>query len=111
MPVEGLPDPTIHRKCKRCGTWCHLHEGSRCWPPKTGLFSLVHVALAQGVDQDQEMKFYCAACQERNRVAERRFRKLLMSLGIATIVLGVLISSAWMAGLFTWLERALRQGF
>ncbi len=111
MPVEGLPDPTIHRKCKRCGGWFHLHEGARCWPPKTGLLTLVHVALAQGVDQDDEMKFYCAACQESNGVAERRFRKVLVSMGISVILLCAFLPLAWMAGLFAWLEQVMRHGY
>ncbi len=111
MPVEGLPDPTIHRKCKRCGGWFHLHEGARCWPPKTGLLTLVHVALAQGVDQDDEKKFFCVACQERNALAEKRFRKALISTGICIALLGVFLPLAWMSGMFTWLEQAMRRGF
>ncbi|MBA3684748.1 MAG: hypothetical protein H0W72_05840 [Planctomycetes bacterium] len=111
MPVEGLPDPTIHRKCKRCGLWCHLHEGTRCWPPKTGLLTVVHVSLAQGVDNDQDMKFYCAPCQERNALDERRFRKVTVSSGITIIVLGIALPLAWWVGAFAWLERMMRSGY
>ncbi len=111
MPVEGLPDPSIHRKCKRCGVWFHLHEGARCWPPKTGLLTLVHVSLAQGIDNDQDMKFYCAACQQRNELDERRFRKLGTSMGFTVILLGVLLPLAWHLGGFAWLEQMMRRGF
>jgi hypothetical protein len=110
MPVEGLPDPTIHRKCKRCGGWFHLHEGNLCWPPKTRVLSTIYVSLAQGVDNEQDMKFYCAACQERNALDERRFRRMLVNGGITIVLLGLALPFAWYAGFFSWFEQLLRRG-
>ena len=110
MPITGLPDPTIHRKCKRCGTWCHLHEGSLAWPPKRGLLSLVHVALAESLAREGEQKFYCAACLERNARDERSFRKAAGSLGISLLALAVLAPIAWATGLIGWIEAILRGG-
>jgi len=108
MPITGLPDPTIHRKCKRCGSWCHLHEGALTWPPKNGLLSFVHVTLAESTEQEGERKFFCDACQEANALAERRFRKLFVNSGLTLLALLVLAPIAYSLGLFAWLEQVLR---
>jgi len=108
MPITGLPDPAIHRKCKRCGTWFHLHEGALTWPPKRGLLSFVHVTLAESTEQDAELKFYCVACQERNALDEGRFRKMLSSFGITLLVLIIALPVAYALGAFSWIENLLR---
>ena len=108
MPITGLPDPTLHRKCKRCGIWIHLHEGSLTWPPKRGLLSFVHVTLAESIEQTTELKFYCVPCQERNARDERGFRKLFVTMGVTVLGLAVALLIASWLGLFTHLESFLR---
>lgn len=108
MPITGLPDPTLHRKCKRCGIWFHLHEGSLTWPPKRGLLSFVHVTLAESIEQTAELKFYCAPCQERNALDERGFRKVFTSIGVSVLVLIVALPIAYWLGVFARLEAFLR---
>lgn len=109
MPITGLPDPAIHRKCKRCGTWCHLHEGVLAWPPRRGLFSVVHVALAESMDRQDQLKFYCVACRDRNAHDERSFRKLAASTALTLLTLAALAAlGAWL-GLFEWSDSILRR--
>jgi hypothetical protein len=104
MPIEGLPDPILHRKCKRCGTWCHLHEGAFTWPPKKGLISAVHVSLAEWTEQDDRQKFYCVACQERNEFDQRRARKRAIGIALTLLMLGIVLRF----GLATVLVNFLR---
>ena len=108
MPITGHPDPARHRMCKRCGTWCHLHEGALTWPPRRGLLSFVHVALAESVARESELKFYCQPCQERNARDERAFRKVMLSMVWTVVVLVVFVPLASWLGVFAWLQTTLR---
>jgi len=99
MAISGLPNPDIHRKCKRCHEWFDHHAVDLCWPPKTGLLSWVHGTLIESTDQVKEQKYYCRPCQELNAKAESRFRRQsIQGIVIATLVLvGFLV--AWGLGL------------
>lgn len=108
MAITGLPDPAIHRKCKRCGGWFHAHEGARCWPPKVGLLSWVHVTTAESMDLEREMKFYCGACQELNAQAQIKARKVTVQVIMAALVAGVVVLLAWAFDLSSWVDGALR---
>ena len=108
MPITGFPDPVLHRKCKRCGTWFHLHEGALCWPPKRGLLSLVHVSLAEWTEQRGEMKFYCVACQDLNAHDVRQVRKQLINTGITLLVIMLGLALAQWLELFAWMDLVLR---
>ena len=108
MPISGLPDPTIHRKCKRCGTWFHLHEVVLAWPPKRGPLSFIHVTLAESTEQDRERKFYCLPCQDLNALDARRFRRLFTRTGLTMLAVLVAIPIAYWLGVFAELESFLR---
>lgn len=99
MPITGLPNPQIHRLCKRCRQWFDHHEVESCWPPKKGLLSFVHVTLAEGLDQFKEQKHYCHACQELNVKDEIRFRKQFTQGLIMFAIVLILIVIAWAVGL------------
>lgn len=108
MAIEGLPNPQIHRMCKRCRTWFNAHEGDHCWPPKIGLLTWVHVTVAESVDQDKELKFYCKACQQLNNEDETRFAKNLKKTVITIVVVALLGLIAWALGLTDMLTSSLR---
>lgn len=110
MPIEGLPNPQIHRMCKRCRQWFNVHEGAMRWPPKTGLLTWVHVTMAESMEQEKDVKFFCVACQELNAKDEARFTKALRQTCITVAVLAVVGLAAWGLGLIEMLTNALRTG-
>lgn len=108
MPITGLPDPAIHRKCKRCGGWFHLHEGALGWPPKRGLISVVHVTMVESTGIEREMKFFCTACGERNAIDEQRFKRAAIHTAVAMLLIALAIPLASWLGVSTWLQDLLR---
>jgi len=107
MPVEGLPDPALHRLCRRCGTWYHLHEGSTDWPPVTGLISFIQVRSGQLLERTERMQFRCRGCfDEQARKSKSGRRSLLIGL----IMLALIVATCWWLGVFDELEKMLRQG-
>ncbi len=63
MPVDGLPNPTIHRLCRRCARWHHLHEGSYIEPPAAGPVSWLLNSYQRHADPQAGQRFVCSACQ------------------------------------------------
>ena len=105
MAISGLPNPDIHRKCKRCYEWFDHYQVDLCWPPKTGLVSYIHVTLSESADMVKEQKYYCRPCQELNAKAAKRFRsKSLQSIAIIVVLL-IVVFLAWLLGA----EEAIRQ--
>ncbi len=104
MPVEGLPNPHLHRLCKRCGKWHHTHEGTVDWPPVTGLISWVQVRTGKLLDRTERMQFRCVACREQQVRSARAWRRSLITAVIMFAVLGVL---AWKFGLYQQFHDAI----
>jgi len=107
MPISGLPNPQIHRMCKRCRQWFNAHEVSMLWAPKTGLLTWVHVTMAENMEQKKELKAYCAACQELNVKDEQRFTKAFMQSLITIAVVSGLGLIAWALGLGELIKEQL----
>jgi hypothetical protein len=95
MPVDGLPNPTLHRLCRRCGKWHHLHEGSYVMPSSSGPVSWLISGYQRQVDPQALLRFVCSACQAPAGPSRRQ--RLLASLA-------VLIASVLMAWLVWWLH-------
>jgi|GEM_PF-3507915 len=109
MPITGLPNPQIHRLCKRCRQWFDHHEGSLCWPPRTGLLSLVHGTLSESLDQEKEMKYYCEACQALNTKETVRFRKQTIQGILVALVVGAVLILGWLIGIDQYLLGMARR--
>jgi hypothetical protein len=109
MPIVGLPNPQIHRMCKRCHQWFNVHEGALCWPPKTGLLTWVHVTMAEGMEHEKDLKFYCSPCQRLNQADQARFAKAIRTSLISIVTVAVLGSLAWALGLVDLLISSLRR--
>jgi hypothetical protein len=62
MPVSGLPNPAIHRLCRRCGKWHHVHEGSFEFATSAGPFSWIINAYRRNADPDAAQIFICSGC-------------------------------------------------
>ena len=104
MPITGLPNPQIHRMCKRCQQWFDAHEGALHWPPKTGLLTWVHVTMAESIGQEKELKFYCPACHTLNGKAEARFAKVFTQSLLIMAAIAGLAAIAWAFGLVEMLR-------
>lgn len=109
MAITGLPNPDIHRKCKRCHQWFEHHEVDLVWPPKVGLLSWVHVTLSENADLTKEQKYYCRPCQELNLKAESKFRKqTYQGLAMAVLLLIALLI-AWALGAGDVITKMLKR--
>jgi len=91
MPVEGLPNPTIHRLCRRCRRWHHLHEGSYEQVSSSGPFSWIINAYRRQADPDATMIFICTSC--RRPPATPAWVQALISLAI---VLAAALGAWWL---------------
>ena len=108
MPISGLPNPQIHRLCKRCRQWFDAHEGFQCWPPKTGLLSWVHVTLSENTEQASEQKFFCNACQEKNGKDAARFIKGFKTIALTMVAIAAMAGAAWAFGLVEWFKTIVQ---
>ncbi len=89
MPVDGLPNPRIHRICRRCGKWHHQHEGSLEYPASTGPFSWLSQSYARHVDAEASMVFICSRCHRPSTTP------LWLQALIAVAVLGMIAGGGW----------------
>jgi hypothetical protein len=80
MPVEGLPNPTLHRLCRRCGKWHHLHEGSYVMPSSSGPVSWLINGYHRHADPQAAQRFVCDSCQAPAGPSRRQ--RLLASLAL-----------------------------
>ena len=87
MPVEGLPDPALHKRCFRCGQWFEEMDGSFVERPRHGVGGAV-LALVDRIVGDPRLQFVCDGCASREA---RGGFVLVVALAIA--VLGV---AAWL---------------
>jgi hypothetical protein len=86
MPVEGLPNPHIHRNCKHCGKWFHPEEGSVIRPPATGVMAAIRASASRMADDSTLFRFYCFACQTRQRKLARSFWMSMAALAVFAVV-------------------------
>jgi hypothetical protein len=69
MPIEGMPDPELHRICRRCGKWFEPGEGTFMAPEATGPIGMMHAARASF--DASFMRFQCNRCTWIRRTRER----------------------------------------
>jgi hypothetical protein len=78
MPVEGMPDPTVHRICRRCGKWFDPAEGRLMAPEATGPMGMMHAARASF--DGSMLRFQCDRCTRIRRNTERALWATLLAL-------------------------------
>ena len=61
MPVEGLPDPAVHKRCFRCGQWFEEIDGGYVERPRHGVGGAV-LALVDRLVGDRRLQFVCDGC-------------------------------------------------
>jgi hypothetical protein len=81
MPVEGLPDPDLHKRCFRCGQWFEEMDGSFVERPRHGVGGAL-LALVDRMIGDPRLQFVCDACASREG---RGGIVLIVALAIAAI--------------------------
>ena len=72
MPIDGLPDPAIHRLCLRCRRWHEPSEGVTVFPDGPDIphdpISAVVVGLSHAMVPRTKERFICHACRRRRRL-------------------------------------------
>jgi hypothetical protein len=69
MPVEGIPDPALHRLCRRCGKWFEIDEGALLAPEVTGPLGAMR-AMRASFDSSL-LRFQCDRCTRIRRRTQR----------------------------------------
>ena len=83
MPVEGLPDPALHKRCFRCGGWFDEMDGTWVAKPRHGPGGAV-LALVDRLIGDRPQQFMCDACHAR---ADRN--ALMMVVALLVVIAGL----------------------
>lgn len=81
MPIEGLPDPDVHKRCFRCGSWFEELDGSYVERPRHGIGGAV-LALVDRLVGDRRMEFVCDGCAA---LGSRGGIVLVVALAIAAV--------------------------
>jgi hypothetical protein len=66
MPIEGMPDPEVHRICRRCGKWFEPGEGALMAPEATGPMGAMRAARASF--DPSLLRFQCNRCTRSRRL-------------------------------------------
>lgn len=66
MPITGMPDPALHRICRRCQRWFEPTEGALQAPEVTGPLGAMQALRAASGDRSV-MRFQCARCTKVRR--------------------------------------------
>ena len=69
MPIEGMPDPQIHRICRRCGKWFEPEDGTLVAPEASGPLSVMRAARASF--DPSLLRFQCNRCTRTLWTRER----------------------------------------
>ena len=84
MPVDGLPDPAIHKRCYRCGEWFEELDGRMVEKTRSGPAGIV-LEVVDRLIGDPRMQFICDGCYERR---DRGSLVLLIVLVVALVGIG-----------------------
>jgi hypothetical protein len=81
MPVEGLPDPAVHKRCCRCGQWFDEMDGDFVERPRHGVGGAI-LAIVDRIVGDPRLEFVCDGCAS---LGSRGGIVLVVALAIAAI--------------------------
>ena len=85
MPIEGIPDPQIHRICRRCGKWFEPEEGALVAPDGPGPLGAMRAVRA--AFDPSVMRFQCNRCTWVRRTRERVLWGALFAFMAAVLLL------------------------
>ena len=88
MPVEGLPDPAVHKRCIRCGQWFEEMDGEFVERQRHGVGGAV-LAIVDRIVGDPHLEFVCDGCaaqKDRGGIV-LLFALVIAALGIAAYLL------------------------
>jgi len=86
MPVEGFPDPSRHRICRRCRKWFAPEEGSLALPEATGPLGSIRALRATVMGRESDLQFQCHRCTVVRRFTQIAIWSLLVAV-IATVLI------------------------
>ena len=69
MPVEGMPEPSRHRICRRCQRWFEPDEGTMMAPEITGPVGALH-SLRASLGDKSVLRFQCKRCTKIRQITQ-----------------------------------------
>ena len=69
MPVQGLPDPKLHKLCYSCRKWHEPGEGEMFIPDTSDLFEALWGLGRAKADDAPEIRFLCRRCSRISWIA------------------------------------------
>ena len=69
--IDGMPDPKIHRICRRCQQWFYPEEGTFRPPEVAGPLSGMQALRAEITGDPALFRFECKRCTKVRRMRER----------------------------------------
>jgi hypothetical protein len=71
LMIEGMPDPKIHRICRRCQRWFYPEEGTLEAPEVTGPFGAMQAFRASIFADPRLLRFQCRRCTKVRRTTQQ----------------------------------------
>ena len=87
MPITGLPNPHLHRLCRKCRRWHDQDEGSMCAPTIAGPLSFLRNLRATAMDDETVQYFICFPCQKPKGMSP--LVKIILAVAVAGLVAGL----------------------
>jgi hypothetical protein len=91
MPVEGLPNPYLHRCCRGCGKWFHPGEGEEVEKSVRGPAGWLMNPLRHASGVEVPTVFRCRTCLDGQRKRAHSVRNGCLAL----IVFAALAAIGW----------------
>ncbi len=86
MAVEGIPDPSRQKICRRCRKWFDLEEGSLVRPAATGPLGSLRALRSNVLGRESDFQFQCHRCTAVRRVTQIVLWSLFLVV-IATVLI------------------------
>lgn len=70
MPIDGVPDPSRHRICRRCQKWFEPVEGRAVSPEVTGPLGAMEALRGAVTGDSSILRFQCNRCSRIRTVTQ-----------------------------------------
>jgi hypothetical protein len=91
MPIN-IPDPAVHKLCRRCRKWFDPADGELTFPEATGPASRLRIAAVRLAGDESALSFICHRC-----LRTRRITKVVLWVGLG-LAAAIAMLVAWIQG-------------
>lgn len=70
MPIEGIPNSSKHRFCRRCHKWFVPEEGATFLPEATGPRGSLQALRISAIGKASDFQFQCTRCTRVRRITQ-----------------------------------------